>query len=191
MALADMGSFSDAHETPEIPLVAANLQRVLLPRQSQIWAVLHPQDDLRRLRYSLAATFLGRMCLSGEIAGLSAPQWALVQEAMRLYRAAAPVIAAGTSRRCGTHDGSAAAGHRHPRGWQGVLRVADHGQQALAVVHSFGPELPTTATLALPGSGWKIAGLLADPAATPQVSGNTLTVPLAGPWHGAVVLLSK
>ncbi len=191
MALADMGSFSDAHETPEIPLIAANLQRVIPPRQSQIWAVLHPQDDMRRLRYSLTATFLGRMCLSGDIAGLSAAQWALVQEAMQIYRSAAPIIADGASRRCGTHDGSAAAGHRHPRGWQGVLRIAANGKQALAVVHSFGPELPATATFALPGTGWKITGLLADPAATPQANGNVLTVPIPGPWTGTVVLLAK
>jgi alpha-galactosidase len=191
MALADMGSFSDAHETPEIPLVAANLHRVLPPRQSQVWAVLHPQDDQRRLRYSLAATFLGRMCLSGDIAGLSAAQWDLAQAAMQLYRAAAPVIAAGSSRRCGTHDGSAAAGHRHPRGWQGVLRVADNGRQALVVVHTFGPELPAAATLALPGAGWRITGLLADPAATPQLNGQTLTLPLSGPWTGTVVLMDR
>ena len=36
-----MSSFSDAHETPEIPIVAAALHRLMLPRQSQIWAVLH------------------------------------------------------------------------------------------------------------------------------------------------------
>jgi alpha-galactosidase len=191
LALADMGSFSDAHETREIPLIAANLLRVLPPRQSQIWAVLHPQDDLRRLRYSLAATFLGRMCLSGEITELSASQWALVQEAMQLYRTAAPVIAAGTSRRCGTHDGSAAAGHRHPRGWQGVLRVAENGRQALAVVHSFAPDFPALATMALPGEGWQITGLLTDAAAVPHVVGNTVTIPLAAPWTGTVVLLAK
>jgi alpha-galactosidase len=190
LALADMGSFSDAHETPEIPLVAANLHRVIRPRQNQIWAVLHPEDDMRRLRYSLAATFLGRMCLSGDISGLSVPQWALVHEAMRLYREAAPIIAAGTSRRCGTHDGSAAAGHRHPRGWQGVLRVADSGKQAMAIVHSFGLELPAAATLTLPGAGWKITGIMADAGVTPQVNGNALTVPLSSPWSGTVVLLS-
>jgi alpha-galactosidase len=191
LALADMGSFSDAHETREIPIIAANLQRVMPPRQSQIWAVLHPQDDMRRLRYSLTATFLGRMCLSGDIVGLSAPQWALVQEAMQLYRSAAPIIAAGTSRRCGTHDGSAVAGLRHPSGWQGVLRIADNGRHALAVVHSFGPALPAQASLALPGSGWKITGLLAEAAATPQVDGNVLTIPVPGPWTGTVVLLAK
>jgi hypothetical protein len=39
MTLSAMGSSSDAHETREIPIIAANLQRLILPRQSQIWAV--------------------------------------------------------------------------------------------------------------------------------------------------------
>ena len=40
MALSDMASFSDAHECQEIPIIAAALHRVILPAQSQIWAVL-------------------------------------------------------------------------------------------------------------------------------------------------------
>ena len=80
-----MGSFSDAHETLEIPIIAANLQRLILPRQSQIWAVLRKDDTVQRLSYSLAATFLGRMCLSGEIHDLSPAQWRLVVSAMKFY----------------------------------------------------------------------------------------------------------
>lgn len=85
MALCAMGSFSDAHETLGIPIIAANLQRLILPRQSQIWAVLRKDDTVQRLSYSLAATFLGRMCLSGEIHDLSPAQWRLVVSAMKLY----------------------------------------------------------------------------------------------------------
>jgi len=44
MGLCAMGSFSDAHETREIPIIAANLQRLILPRQSQVWAVLRKND---------------------------------------------------------------------------------------------------------------------------------------------------
>ena len=123
MARTAMSSFSDAHELKEIPIVAANLHRLMLPRQSQIWAVLHASDDERRLAYSLAATFLGRMCLSGDIDTLSSRQWDLVQEAMRLYRQAAPIIKHGTSR----HFGHVGESWRHPKGWQGVL--ARRGQR--------------------------------------------------------------
>jgi alpha-galactosidase len=49
LGICAMGSFSDAHESPEIPIIAANLQRLILPRQAQIWAVLHAADSDQRL----------------------------------------------------------------------------------------------------------------------------------------------
>jgi alpha-galactosidase len=75
MALASMASFSDAHETLEIPIIAANLHRLILPQQSQIWAVLRKNHDERRLSYLLTAAFLGRMCLSGDVCELTDKQW--------------------------------------------------------------------------------------------------------------------
>ena len=45
LARTAMSSFSDAHELVEIPIIAANLHRLMLPRQSQIWAVLHRADS--------------------------------------------------------------------------------------------------------------------------------------------------
>ena len=83
LARTAMSSFSDAHELVEIPIIAASLHQLVLPRQSQIWAVLHRSDSMQRLAYSLAATFLGRMCLSGEIAELTGTQWKRVLEAER------------------------------------------------------------------------------------------------------------
>ena len=65
MSLCSMASFSDSHECEEIPVIAANLHRVILPRQSQIWAVLRKTDSPKRTAYSVINTFLGRMCLSG------------------------------------------------------------------------------------------------------------------------------
>jgi hypothetical protein len=91
LALASMGSFSDAHESPEIPIIAANLHRLILPRQSQIWAVLHAADSTQRLVYSLSAGFLGRLCLSGEIDHLSETQWTLVKNAINFYEKVAPL----------------------------------------------------------------------------------------------------
>jgi len=78
-----MSSFSDAHELMEIPVIAANLHRLMLPRQSQIWAVLHAADSPQRIVYSLAATFLGRMCLSGDVLDLDEDQWALTRDVCR------------------------------------------------------------------------------------------------------------
>lgn len=56
MELCDFASFSDAHECVHIPIIAAALHRVIQPSKSQIWAVLHGSDTLRRMNYSIANT---------------------------------------------------------------------------------------------------------------------------------------
>jgi len=155
MARTAMSSFSDAHELVEIPIVAANLHRLMLPRQSQIWAVLHPSDSDRRLIYSLAATFLGRMCLSGEVAELSPAQWQTVLQAQDFYRLAAPVIKDGASR----HFGQKGPSWRHPKGWQAVLRTGEN--LALAVFHAF-DEPPAQAAIPLPAGDWTVESRFAD-----------------------------
>jgi alpha-galactosidase len=148
-----MASFSDAHETIEIPIVAAALHRLVQPRQSQIWAVLHHEDAPERFDYSLAATFLGRMCLSGDILELDESQLAQVAAATELYRKAAPVIRDGVSR----ISGEIGASWRHPTGWQAVVRISgDHG---LVVVHTFA-DAPNVLDIALPGDGWRITDTL-------------------------------
>lgn len=126
-----MSSFSDAHECPEIPIIAANLHRVMLPRQSQIWAVIRKTDTPRRIVYSLAATLLGRMCVSGDVTELSPAQWDAIDAGIALYKKAAPVIRDGRSDWFGPAPGS----YRHPTGWQGILRVGQAG--ALCVFHRF------------------------------------------------------
>ena len=65
LALSSMASFSDAHESLEIPIIAANLHRLMLPRQSQIWAVLHASDTFQRLAYSLSGGLFGSLVYLG------------------------------------------------------------------------------------------------------------------------------
>lgn len=180
LARTAMSSFSDAHELVEIPLIAANLHRLILPRQNQIWAVLHSQDPLQRIGYSLAATFLGRMCLSGDIAGLPEPSWRLVREAIALYSKAAPVIKYGTSRRFGTLGES----WRHPRGWQAIVRSS--ADLALVIVHTFeGAE--SQVTFPLPGE-WRLTESLGGNCI---LSEGRLTVTHAGDFSGGVFLFSR
>lgn len=134
MSVASMASFSDAHEWTNIPVVAANVTRAILPAQSQIWAVLRAKDDEKRLVYSLANTFLGRMCLSGDIYDLSDWQWELVDNAIKLYKHAAPVIKNGRNFRYGEINKS----YHHLKGWQAIIRLGlSAAGGILAVVHSF------------------------------------------------------
>lgn len=181
-----MSSFSDAHETPEIPIIAANLHRLMLPRQSQIWAVLHASDSDRRLVYSLAATFLGRMCLSGDYDALSSDQQAVVARATRLYRQAAPIIRQGTSRRFGTIGES----WRRPTGWQGVVRTSADGTRALVVCHAFG-DAPDDLRVPLPAGKWMVDAAFGERDDLERIEGDALVWKPAGDFAGGVALLAR
>ncbi len=131
MARSSMASFSDAHECVEIPIIAAELQRLILPRQAQIWCVIRKDDSQKRIAYSIAAAFLGRMCLSGDVTELSEQQWDTIKRGIAFYKAAAPIIKNGKSRlisRKGISD-------RHPKGWQASVRTGEDG--TLITVHAF------------------------------------------------------
>lgn len=158
--LCAMGSFSDAHETTSIPIVAANLHRLILPRQSQIWCVAHASDSLQRLRYGLAATFLGRVCLSGELASLDAAQLTEIDAALDFYAAAVPVIRDGRSR---LHLEARSASWNNPRGWQAVVRhTAD---TVLVVAHAFGNPTAVSPFVPLPPGIWRIHEFYGDASA--------------------------
>ena len=133
LGLCQLASATDAHESKNLPIVAANLHRVMLPEQSLIWAALRPDDAPRRLVWSLAATFLGVMCLSGDVEALSAEQWDIVSRGIAFYRRAGEIIRNGVTRRLGPEIKS----YRHPTGWQAVERAARDGGERMIVVHAF------------------------------------------------------
>jgi alpha-galactosidase len=187
LSLASMGSFSDAHESLEIPIIAANLHRLILPRQSQIWAVLHATDTLQRLIYSLTAGFLGRLCLSGEIDRLNSEQWSLVQEAIRFYEQVAPIIKNGKSRLYR----QISPAWRHPQGAQAVARISENGNQALVVVHTFAEPLPAEIRIQLPDHGWQVVGCFPTSMSMPEVHGNELHFLPSKEWGGNVIHLNR
>lgn len=131
MELFSQASFSDAHECTCIPLIAANLHRVIQPRQSQIWCVLRAEDTRERTIYSLVNTFLGRMCISGDVHHLSDVQMDLLREAIAFYRKAADIIRSGKTVRIETNAHS----YLHPEGYQIVERVWNG--RTLTIAHRF------------------------------------------------------
>lgn len=149
MELGAMASFSDAHECKEIPVIAANMHRMILPRQSQIWAVLHKHFDEGMLYYKLTAGLLGRLCLSGQVLELSDAQWTVVRRVLDFYAKAAPVIRHGFTRRYGPELSS----WRHPKGWQAIVR--EGGENVLCVVHTF-HEAPGVVRFPIP-EGYRVA----------------------------------
>ena len=137
MSVMSMASFSDAHECEEIPIIAANLHRVIHPTQSQIWAVIRQDDSLKRIAYSISNTFLGRMCISGDVTQLAPEKWNLIEQGISFYGKIKDIIKEGQSYRYGPKIKSA----RHPEGWQALLRVGKN-KQAYVVIHVFDGKLP-------------------------------------------------
>lgn len=181
-AVSDMHSFSDAHTCADIPVIAANVLAVIPARQSQIWAVLKADESRQRLGYSLAATFLGRMCLSGDIHQLADDRWQLVREGMDFYRKVWPVIKEGRSRRFGQWSDSM----RRLRGWQAVVRSRPSGE-ALVVVHCFG-EAPEAFECPVP-DGAVLAEAFGHRPPQCRVQAGRLMVRGAVPWAGWVLHL--
>ena len=145
MSVMSMASFSDAHECEEIPIIAANLHRVIHPAQSQIWAVIRQDDSLKRIAYSISNTFLGRMCISGDVTQLAPEKWNLLEQGISFYGKIKDIIKEGQSYRYGPKIKSA----RHPEGWQALLRVGKN-KQAYVVIHVFDGKLPEVIEIELP-----------------------------------------
>jgi len=187
MSLTSMASFSDAHETEEIPIVAANLHRAILPRQSQIWAVIRQTDSLKRIAYSVANTFLGRMCLSGDVTELTEEQWNVIDNGIAFYKKIAPIIKEGYTYRVGPKVTS----ERHPQGWQGVVRVGENGE-AYVLIHCFYGELPEYIEITLPeGCPTNIASTYSDTDIEVKIEGNVLKYRTSDVMKAAAVYLTK
>ena len=170
MGICSMASFSDAHETEEIPIIAANLHRCILPRQSQIWAVIRKSDSLKRIGYSITNTFLGRMCLSGDVTELSDAQWDVIDRGIAFYREISGIIKKGRSYR----RGPAVVSDRHPEGYQILVRENYEGE-ILVVIHCFNGELPGEIIVELPGEdGAEIAGVYSYDVPDVCISDNKL-----------------
>lgn len=186
MRRSSMASFSDAHECVEIPIIAANLHRVILPSQSQIWAVIRETDSCSRIAYSVIATFLGRMCISGDVLHLTAEQWKVLDEGMAFYRRIVPVISQGQS----YHFGSEVKSMHHPEGWQALLRVGE--QEAFVVFHTFDGSLPREIAVPLPeGAPDQVAEVFSDTDQEVTMAGGALRWNPRENWKALAVRLVR
>lgn len=179
MGAADLASFSDAHECAEIPIIAAALHRLILPGQSQIWAALRAKDSLRRINYSMINTFLGVMCVSGDVTELSREQWGKVDEGIAFYREVSRIIRDGIS----AFHGKISPSWRHPEGWQAVCRSLEG--ETLAVLHTFGAPFPGSVTL--PAEGKRIYRVMCSEGNRAELKDGMLTVELKAPFEAVAV----
>ncbi|WPJ96952.1 glycoside hydrolase family 36 protein [Coraliomargarita algicola] len=189
IGLTSMSSFSDAHESWNIPIIARQLHYLMPPRQSQIWAVLYPDDSEERFYYSLTSTLYGRMCLSGPVHDLSDQQMAIVKDAVSFYQQAASIIKNGHSR----FFGPGAHNWNHPTAWQGLWRESDDGSEALLLIHTFAGLASEELVIELPNSDCRhlSRSLIDSTTPAPQLNGHTLTLPKGADFRGYAFLLKK
>ncbi len=185
MAHCDLGSGSDAFSCPELPVIAANGNRLLPPSRNLVWVVLRPGDTETELVYKLSSGLLGRPCLSGDLDQLDDAQWAKVRQMLDIYSQAAPLLEGGPWARSGPEVRHYAA----PDGWQGFVRSSPDGRHALAVAHAFAAPPGGPVTLALPpGWAWEVRSVLGDGEA--HLGGAGLEWLAPGEFSAAAVWLS-
>ncbi len=184
-AIASMSSFSDAHEPVNIPIIAANLHRAILPRQSQIWAVMRATDTDRRVIYSMASTFLGRCCLSGDIYDMNDRQWGLIDEGLKFYKAAVPVIRNGKS----VIERDERMDYNHLVGTQIVKRTGekDGAGMMLVVIHQF--LQPSGVVAAAIPEGKEILAVYAEDTVRPVLEDGELKVTGMEEYSACAVLI--
>lgn len=181
MGISGVSSFSDAHESVEIPYIAANLHNLMLPAQMLIWAVLHNDDSKERFSYSLCSTFLGRVCLSGEVDKLYNWQKEILFDAMKFYEKLENVIKNGKSRIYGNRSKSM----RYPSGVQVVSRQTD--DEILVVYHAFEADLEDV-EISIPKGFEKTNEFFGE---SFRLSDNSIKITDLKPFTAGAVLLKK
>jgi alpha-galactosidase len=186
MAYCDVGSSTDAHECQELPIVAANVLRLIPASRSLVWAVVRSAHSARELNYRLATGFLGRLCLSGDVVELDDVQWQHTRRAIELHGLVAPLLDDGAWRRFGPRADS----YHTPTGWQAVLRPTLDNTGLLAVMHTFGGEASPLQVPLGPGD-WRADWALTDGGPPPRAEGDVLSWEPAAPFSAAVTWLVR
>ena len=158
MSQVSMCSFSDAHECNEIPLVAANVSRVIPARQMQIWAVLREGESVSRTVYSLCAAMMGRICLSGDVLHLEAERVRLIQEGLEFYQEIKDIVRYG---KISLIDNTVEY-YRAPEGRQ--VYIKEYEGRKLVIVHF----LESAEKVSLPLEGCRLKRAFTDLAYTAE-----------------------
>lgn len=186
LALGHMASCSDAHETYENPIVAAELHKLVLPARSLVWVTMRKKFNEARTMYALASGFLGLFCLSGDVSDLHDWQNKLLDKALLLYKEASPIIKDGHSALINKRNAS----WLEPLGYQAVIRYGKDGLRALAVIHVFGEALQDIPAIKLEGS-FRIKEVLAASHINAEMEKEELKVTGADKYDGIVIVMER
>lgn len=185
MERTSMSSFSDAHECDSIPIIAANMHRMILPRQSQIWVVIQKEQPVSKYYYQMASAMLGRLCLSGNVVGLEKEKWDIISEGINMYKQVSHIIDYGISRRYGNYILS----YYEPEGWQAVVRKSTQTNEVLAVIHSF-DNSPSVIEVPLEGNFTIINGYFRE-GITAEIIDRKLMIYGVRDFDGVVLILES
>ncbi len=180
----DIASFSDAHEQLEISVIAANLHRVMRPEKSQVWSVIREDDSLERICYSLTNTFLGVLCISGDVLHLSDAQWKMIEDGISFYRKLDDLIKDGQT----YFYGPVQTSYRKLSGWQGVLRKKEDTGEAYLILHSFEPNQHMRVDL---GGNYQIELTYEAKQHAIQINGTALEVQMEQSYETVALLLKE
>ncbi len=97
LSIADMVSFSDAHECPSGAPIAENLHAFIHPTKMQIWAVIREDYSLTDVQFTVAKAMLGRYCLSGNLSVCSDEICDTIKRSVQFYEYIKPIIKNGTT----------------------------------------------------------------------------------------------
>lgn len=183
MKCSSMSSFSDAHECDSIPIIAANMHRMILPRQSQIWVVIQKDQPASKYYYQISSAMLGRFCLSGNVVGLEKEKWDIISNGINMYNKVKHIIDNGISKRYGNHMLS----YYEPEGWQAVVRKSKNTNELLVVVHGFNNS-PSTIEIQLEDEFY-ISDTYFREGITIEIRNNKLKISSLNDFDGATLLL--
>ncbi len=187
LSLCDFGMFSDAHASPEIPVIAANMHRLVHPSKLVVWAVVRPEESLQRINFSMSAVFLGSPGISGDIHLLNREQFNIVKNHLEMFRRIDHLILNGTTRIFGDR----VENYRIPKGCQIVVRENRANAEALLVCHSFDLRQHEKAVYEIDLGGYLIVKESIHNDIDLDISGKTAKITLKKSWAGAVFYLSK
>lgn len=97
LEIADIVSFSDAHENPSGVNVAFNLHRFMQPRKMLIWATIRDEYTVEDVNFTVAKAMIGRYCLSGNLGTKPKEILDVIDDSLHFYEDIKHIIKDGTT----------------------------------------------------------------------------------------------